>query len=73
MHHFHAAGLGCSPPYAVLLKAEVGSSETRPVQRLHQWSRSYLQMELSPDLKTLTITMQPSGQSNPNIVVFDRE
>jgi hypothetical protein len=31
------------------------------------------QIELSPDLKTLTITQRPSGQSKPNILVFDRE
>jgi hypothetical protein len=31
------------------------------------------QIELSPDLKTLTVTMHPSGQSKPNIFVFDRE
>jgi hypothetical protein len=31
------------------------------------------QIELSPDLKTLTITMHPAGQSKPNIFVFDRE
>jgi secreted PhoX family phosphatase len=31
------------------------------------------QIELSPDLKTLTITSHPSGQSKPNVLVFDRE
>ena len=31
------------------------------------------QIELSPDLKTLTITMRPSVQSKPNIFVFARE
>ena len=31
------------------------------------------QFELSSDLKTLTITEHPSGQSKPNILVFDRE
>jgi hypothetical protein len=31
------------------------------------------QIELSPDLKTLIVTMHPSGQSKPNILVFDRE
>jgi hypothetical protein len=31
------------------------------------------QIELSPDLKTLTMTVHPAGQSNPNILVFDRE
>jgi hypothetical protein len=30
-------------------------------------------IELSPDLKTLTMTVQPVGQSKPNILVFDRE
>jgi hypothetical protein len=30
-------------------------------------------IELSPDLKTLTVTVQPTGQSRPNILVFDRE
>jgi len=30
-------------------------------------------MELSPDLKTLTVTSHPSGQSKPNVLVFDRE
>jgi hypothetical protein len=30
-------------------------------------------IELSPGDKTLTITMQPSGQSKPNAFVFDRE
>ena len=29
-------------------------------------------MELSPDLKTLTVTSHPSGQSKPNVLVFDR-
>jgi len=31
------------------------------------------QIELSPDLKTLTMTVHPMGQSKPNILVFDRE
>jgi hypothetical protein len=31
------------------------------------------QIELSPDLKTLTITVRPVAQSKPNILVFDRE
>jgi hypothetical protein len=31
------------------------------------------QIELSPDLKTLTMTVRPVGQSKPNILVFDRE
>lgn len=31
------------------------------------------QIELSPDLKTLTMTVHPVGQSEPNILVFDRE
>lgn len=31
------------------------------------------QIEVSADQKTLTITEQPSGQSKPNILVFDRE
>lgn len=31
------------------------------------------EIELSPDLKTLTVTMHPSGQSKPNILVFGRE
>jgi hypothetical protein len=31
------------------------------------------QIELSPDLKTLTVTSHPSGQSKANVFVFDRE
>jgi len=31
------------------------------------------QIELSPDLKTLTMTVHPVGRSKPNILVFDRE
>jgi len=31
------------------------------------------QIELSPDLKTLTMTLHLVGQSKPNILVFDRE
>jgi hypothetical protein len=31
------------------------------------------QIKLSPDLKTLTMTVHPAGQSKPNILVFDRE
>jgi hypothetical protein len=31
------------------------------------------QLVLSPDLKTLTLTLHPAGQSKPNIYVFDRE
>jgi hypothetical protein len=31
------------------------------------------QIKLSPDLKTLTMTVHPVGQSTPNILVFDRE
>jgi hypothetical protein len=31
------------------------------------------EIEVSPDGKTLTITERPSGQSKPNILVFDRE
>ena len=30
-------------------------------------------IEVSPDLKTLTVTMHPAGQSKPNVLVFDRE
>jgi hypothetical protein len=30
-------------------------------------------IELSPDLKTLTMTVRPVGQSSPNVLVFDRE
>ncbi len=30
-------------------------------------------IELSPDLKSLTITVHPAGQSKPNVLVFDRE
>ena len=30
-------------------------------------------VELSPDLKTLTMTVHPAGQGKPNILVFDRE
>ena len=30
-------------------------------------------IELSPDLKILTMTVHPVGQSKPNILVFDRE
>jgi hypothetical protein len=31
------------------------------------------QISLSPDLKTLTMTVRPVGRSKPNILVFDRE
>jgi len=31
------------------------------------------QLELSPDLKTLTLTVHPVGQSHPNVLVFDRQ
>ena len=31
------------------------------------------EIELSPDLKTLTMTIHPSGRSEPNVLVFDRE
>ncbi|HXW90006.1 MAG TPA: hypothetical protein VEK33_05630 [Terriglobales bacterium] len=31
------------------------------------------QIELSPDLKTLTVTVHHAGRSEPNIFVFDRE
>lgn len=31
------------------------------------------ELELSPDLKTLTLTIHPAGQSRPNILVFDRQ
>ena len=31
------------------------------------------QIELSPDLKTLTMTVHPAGRSKPNILMFDRE
>jgi len=31
------------------------------------------QIELSPDLKTLTMTVNRTGQSKPNILAFDRE
>jgi hypothetical protein len=30
-------------------------------------------IEISLDLKTLTMTVQPVGRSKPNILVFDRE
>jgi hypothetical protein len=30
-------------------------------------------INLSPDLKNLTMTVQPAGQSKPNILVFDRQ
>jgi hypothetical protein len=31
------------------------------------------QIELSPDLKTLTITVHPAGQREPNIFAFERQ
>jgi len=31
------------------------------------------QFELSPDLKTLTMTVHGAGQSEPSVLVFDRE
>jgi hypothetical protein len=31
------------------------------------------QIELSPDLKTLTMIVSPVGQNKPNVLVFDRE
>jgi hypothetical protein len=31
------------------------------------------ELKLSPDLKTLTMTVRPAGRSKPNILVFDRE
>ena|ERR1700761_4903211 len=31
------------------------------------------QIELSPDLKVLTMTVQPAGQSKSNLLVFDKE
>jgi hypothetical protein len=31
------------------------------------------EVALSPDLKTLTTTVHPAGQSKPNILVFNRE
>lgn len=31
------------------------------------------QIQISPDLQALTVTVQPVGQSKPNILVFDRE
>jgi hypothetical protein len=31
------------------------------------------QLELSPDLKTLTLTVHPAGQSRPNVFVFARQ
>jgi hypothetical protein len=30
-------------------------------------------IELSPDLKTLTMTIRPVGQNKPNILVFERQ
>jgi hypothetical protein len=30
-------------------------------------------IQLSPDLKTLTIAVQPVGRSKPNVLVFNRE
>lgn len=36
-------------------------------------TRGTAQMEVSPDLKTLTRTAYPAGKSKPNIFVFDRE
>jgi hypothetical protein len=35
--------------------------------------RDTRQIELSPDLKMLTVTVHPVGQSKPNVLVFDRE
>jgi hypothetical protein len=35
--------------------------------------RDTRQFSLSPDLKTLTMTVQPVSQNKPNILVFDRE
>lgn len=31
------------------------------------------EIKLSPDLKTLTMTVHPAGQKTPNVLVFDRE
>jgi hypothetical protein len=35
--------------------------------------RDTQKIELSPDGKTLTMTVQPAGRSKPNVLVFDRE
>jgi hypothetical protein len=35
--------------------------------------RDTQQIQLSPDLRTLTMTVYPVGQRKPNILVFDRE
>lgn len=36
-------------------------------------ARGVRQIELSPDLKSLTVTMHARGQNKANVLVFDRE
>ena len=43
------------------------------VDKVNGKTRATEQVELSPDHKTLTMTVQPAGRSKPNVLVFDRE
>jgi len=61
------------PPDAVSSGRRVNERTLEMTDKIKGKVMETRQTELSPDLKTLTMTVQPVGQSEPNILVFDRE
>jgi hypothetical protein len=61
------------PPASTSSGRRVNRSTLELTDKINDRITDTQQIEVSPDEKTLTVTMHPAGQSKPNIFVFDRE
>jgi len=61
------------PPDAVSSGGRVNERTLEMTDKIKGKVGQTRQIELSPDLKTLRMTVHPVSQSKPNILVFDRE
>jgi hypothetical protein len=61
------------PPGSVSSGRRVNGSTLEITDKAEDKVTDTRQVELSPDLRTLTMTVHPVGRSKGNILVFDRE
>jgi hypothetical protein len=61
------------PPGSVSSGRRVNEHTLEMTDKINGKVMNTRQIELSPDLKTLTMNVHPAGQSKPNTLVFDRE
>ena len=61
------------PPGTVSSGRRVNERALETVDKINGKVMTTRRIELSADLKTLTMTVHPADQSKPNILVFDRE